>query len=181
MRHIWNAQAVQEGPGRIAAEKLPALAMAVYGKCDALDGLADGIIENPLRCNFDPATDVPKCVGHKDAPECFTSAQIASLKKVYGGVRNSSGKLLFPGQLSGAEIATGWDGTIVGKSRGLELAETYIRYMAFEPPPGPEWSCKGFNFDTDPGLWRAFMARYHDESLRDCTFDVPRKTKYDGL
>ena len=148
MRHIWNGQAVQQGPGRIGAEKLPTLARAVYGKCDALDGLADGIIENPLRCNFDPAIDVPKCTEYKDAPDCFTAAQIASLKNVYGGVRNSSGKVLFPGQLPGAEI--GWAGSIVGDSVGLKLAETYIRYMAFEPPPGPGWSFKDFNFDVDP-------------------------------
>jgi feruloyl esterase len=153
MRHIWNAQAVQEGPGRIDAKKLPMLAKAVYGKCDSLDGLVDGIISTPQRCNFDPAADVPKCAGDKDAPDCFTTTQIAALKKVYGGVRNSSGKLLFPGQLPGAEFTPkliGWDGTIVGDSVGIKLAETYIRYMAFEPPPGPSWSYKDFDFDSDP-------------------------------
>src|SRR5262249_38747651 len=55
MRHIWNAQAVRTGPGAISIEKLPLLADAVYKKCDAVDGLEDGLIDDPRRCPFDPA------------------------------------------------------------------------------------------------------------------------------
>jgi feruloyl esterase len=158
LRHIWNAQAVQEGAGAIAPAKMPALAKAVYGKCDSIDGLVDGIIENPLRCNFDPAADLPKCSAGQDNPSCFTPAQIGALKKVYGGVMNSSGKRIFFGQLPGAEIAargpagmkSGWDGNIVGKSSGLALAVSYMKYMMFNPPAGPSWDWRKFNFDTDP-------------------------------
>ena len=35
-----------EGPGKIAANKMPTLANAVYGKCDATDGLKDGLIDD---------------------------------------------------------------------------------------------------------------------------------------
>jgi feruloyl esterase len=158
LRHIWNAQAVQEGAGAISPAKMPALAKAVYGKCDALDGLEDGIIEDPLRCNFDPAADLPKCDAGKDSPDCFTAPQIAALRKVYGGVKDSSGKRLFFGQLPGAEIAVkgpnglraGWDGNVVGASAGLKLADSYMKYMLFTPPAGPNWDWRKFNFDTDP-------------------------------
>lgn len=164
MRHIWNAQAVQEGPGKITPDKLPALAKAVYGKCDALDGLKDGIIENPTLCHFDPAVDLPKCPAGKDDQSCFTPAQIQSLKKVYGGVRDSSGKLLFPGQLPGAEVTmpsgrSGWNGNVIGNSAGLKLAESYMRYMMFSPPPGPDWSYRQFNFDTDPAKLEAIAKK----------------------
>ena len=30
-------------------------------KCDAIDGLKDGLIDDPRKCAFDPARDVPKC------------------------------------------------------------------------------------------------------------------------
>ena len=109
MKAIWNWIAVGPGPGEIKPEKLPALADAVYDKCDALDGLKDGLIENPLKCAFDPAKDLKKCAAGKDDPSCFTGAQIAALKKVYEGPRNSAGKQLFPGIRSGRRsVGIGW-------------------------------------------------------------------------
>src|SRR5262249_55314872 len=103
MKAIWTQIAIGQRPGEIKPAKLKALADAVYGKCDELDGLKDGLIENPLKCNFDPAKDLKKCAVGNDGPTCFTSAQIAGLKKTYDGVRNSSGKLLFPGFVPGGE------------------------------------------------------------------------------
>src|SRR5215510_14076996 len=41
VRGIWNAQAVSTGNGAVANDLLPALAEAVYKKCDAVDGLND--------------------------------------------------------------------------------------------------------------------------------------------
>ena len=101
MRRIWNA-VVQSGPGAIAVEKLPVLAAAVYKKCDAIDGLEDGLIDDPRKCAFDPARDLPKCTADSDGPACFTGAQMEALKKIYGGVTNSSGKVIFPGAASGS-------------------------------------------------------------------------------
>ena len=92
MKGLWNQLAVATGPGQIKVEKLPMLAKAVYDKCDALDGLKDGLIENPAKCNFDPAKDLPRCWGDSDGADCFTAAQIEGLKKVYDGVRDSKGR-----------------------------------------------------------------------------------------
>jgi hypothetical protein len=155
MRGIWNAQAVTAEPGRLAVEKLPLLAAAVYKKCDVVDGVADNLIADPRRCNFDPAVDLPNCAGDVDGKDCFTTGQIAGLKKVYGGVRNSKNKLLYPGQPLGAEIAppnarSAWIGSIGAEpGAGLAFGETFMRFMT-RPPLGPEWSYKSFNFDTDP-------------------------------
>lgn len=161
MRGIWNAQATATGPGAIASSKLPTLADAVYRKCDGLDGLADGLIDDPRKCRFDPTVDLPKCPAETDSQDCFTAAQIESLKKIYGGVRNSAGKLLFPGQPPGAEVLvqgrSGWDGPIVGAT-SYQLALTYMRYAFFDPPPGPTWDYKLFNFDTDPPKLAGYAA-----------------------
>ena len=105
LRGIWNAQAVTSEPGRIAVEKLPLLADAIYKKCDEVDGVKDGLIADPRRCPFDPARDLPKCAADVDGKDCFTTGQIAGLKKVYGGVRTSAGKLLYPGQPLGDQSA----------------------------------------------------------------------------
>lgn len=154
LRGIWNAQAVTSEPGRLAVEKLPLLAEAIYKKCDEGDGLKDGLIADPRRCSFDPAKDLPKCADDKDARDCFTNGQIAGLKKVYGGVRTSAGKLLYPGQPLGAEIAppggrSAWIGSIGGEpGAGLAFGETFMRFMV-RPPLGADWNYKAFNFDRD--------------------------------
>jgi hypothetical protein len=154
MRRIWNA-VVQSGPGAIAVEKLPVLAAAVYKKCDAIDGLEDGLIDDPRKCVFDPARDLPKCPADTDGVACFTGAQMEALKKIYAGVTNSSGKVIFPGEPLGAEIAaqgkSGWEQDIAGPSKlSLPRSESYMQYMYLDPAPGPSWKYTMFNFDTDP-------------------------------
>jgi hypothetical protein len=157
MKAIWNYLAINDGAGKIGVDKLPTLAAAVYGKCDALDGLKDGIIENPLKCNFDPAKDLKRCAGDTNTPDCFTGAQIEGLKKVYDGPRDSKGRQLFPGMPVGGEamvpegrnneLHSGWERT-AGQSFGL--AESFMKYMAFDPAPGPTYDFHTFNFDVDP-------------------------------
>jgi hypothetical protein len=154
MRRIWNAVA-QEGPGAIALGKLPLLANAVYRKCDAVDGLEDGLIDDPRQCAFDPARDLPKCAGDTDGAGCFTGAQIEALKKIYGGVRNSIGKRIFPGQPLGAEISvngkSGWEQDVVGPSKvSLPRSESYMQFMYLDPAPGPAWHFQMYDFDKDP-------------------------------
>lgn len=157
MKAIWNWLAVGDGPGKIAPAKLPALAKGVYDHCDAIDGLKDGLIENPLKCDFDPARDLEHCAGSDDSPNCFTSAQIAALKRVYDGPRDSKGRQLFPGVPPGGEAfaagarggqpRSGWDGTL---ANSFNIADSFMKYMAFDPPSGPTWDFHTYNFDTDP-------------------------------
>ena len=160
MKAVWNWIAVGPGAGEIKAEKMQALADAVYNKCDANDGMGsggvkDGLIESPLGCGFDPAKDLKKCAG-AETKDCFTAAQIAALNKVYDGVRNSKGELLFPGMpvggevfapARGGEMKSGWDGNMLGS---FQLGDTFMKYMAFDDPRGANWDYRTYNFDTDP-------------------------------
>jgi hypothetical protein len=153
MKAVWNWVQIGPGVGEIKAEKLPALEAAVYGKCDGLDGLKDGIIENPLACDFEPTRDLPKCSGAENA-SCFTQPQIAGLKVVYDGVRNSKGELLFPGMPPGGEAFTaGRNGVKTSGWSGIQpsfgLGDTFMKYMAFDEAPGANWDYKTFNVDRD--------------------------------
>ena len=167
MRGIWNAQAVSTGPGAVSNDKLPLLADAVYKKCDGVDGLQDGLITDPRQCRFDPLKDLPKCANDEAGKDCFTTAQTQGLK-VYDGVRNSEGALLYPGQPPGAEIAaggrSGWMGSIGGDGGvGLSFGESTMRFLAFEPQRGRAWSWRQFNFDTDPPQMAAFSKMIDDQ------------------
>ena len=50
---------------------------AVLEACDAADGVADGVVGDPERCDFDPG--VLKCSGAKNV-SCLTSAQIGTVR-----------------------------------------------------------------------------------------------------
>jgi feruloyl esterase len=67
---------------------------SLLDKCDAKDGLRDGMIFNSSACDFDPATLV--CQGPK-TDRCLTAAQADALKKAFAGPKNSNGDQIYPG------------------------------------------------------------------------------------
>src|SRR5207249_8147261 len=55
-------------------------------QCDALDGVKDGVAEDPRRCTFDPAS--LSCPAGTDGGSCLTPPQVAAVKKIMAGPRN---------------------------------------------------------------------------------------------
>ena len=105
----------------------------MLAKCDAADGLKDGILSDPTNCHFDPATIV--CKG-ADSNECLTPLQAATLQRIYEGARNGDGKVIYPGyEPGGEEGAGGWQGWITGtqpgNAAGVLFSEGYQRNMVF--------------------------------------------------
>src|SRR5215470_14512272 len=106
---LADAQATTFDPASyIPPSKLPTIAQAVNAACDAQDGVADGVLNDPRKCKFDPAALLCKA---GDSSECLTAPQITALKKLYEGPRDAKGVLIFPGYLPGAEEGSGGWGT----------------------------------------------------------------------
>jgi feruloyl esterase len=79
-RLAW-AQAVHEtGDSYIPPTKYPLIHGAVLAACDGLDGVKDGVLEDPTRCRFDPR--VLECK-REDAPECLTNSQVETARALY--------------------------------------------------------------------------------------------------
>ena len=72
------------------------LAASVLAKCDALDGSADGMVQDVNACQaaFKIATDVPTCTGARDGT-CLTAAQKTAVGKIYSGPTTSTGALIY--------------------------------------------------------------------------------------
>src|SRR5437773_6838899 len=100
---MWNQKALSEAP--VTPAKLALLGEKVMAKCDAIDGLKDGLIDYPRKCSFDPARDVPACRAGTDGADCLTAAQAAAIAKVYSGPM-SNGKSVFAGYMPGSEAVT---------------------------------------------------------------------------
>jgi feruloyl esterase len=69
---------------------------ALMKRCDARDGVADGMIFDPLGCDFDPA--VLACAPAK-SEHCIGPDKIAAIKKAFAGPKNAYGTQLYPGFL----------------------------------------------------------------------------------
>ena len=52
--------------------KMKLVADKAMAKCDEVDGLKDGLIDDPRKCSFDPARDVPACQAGADTADCLT-------------------------------------------------------------------------------------------------------------
>ena len=145
---IWNAQALDGVP--IDMETIGRVGEVIYERCDGLDGLEDGLIDDPTRCDFDPGAHLPGCEGDQPGDDCFSPAQITALEKIYGGVRLEDG-LRIEGLPVGAEKGDGWAGWLInpdGPSRQLVLGEAFLKYMAF-PRDEPNLDWRAFDFEED--------------------------------
>jgi feruloyl esterase len=129
---------------------------AVYDKCDSVDGLVDGLIDDPRECNFDALTDLPACADENDiySTTCFTLAQRQALKEIYAGPHNSHGKALYVGTpLSAEYIGPDWFGGInSGFAYALNdgWAAGMFANIALDPPQGPDFDMMAFDWDKDP-------------------------------
>ena len=73
------------GVAILPAAKLAVIHDAVLARCDLLDGVKDGVLENPMRCMFDPK-EIECRSG--DGPNCLTTPQVEAVRKIYAGPTN---------------------------------------------------------------------------------------------
>jgi feruloyl esterase len=113
----------------------------VLAACDGLDGLKDGLIEEPTSCHFDPQVMACK---DADGAGCLTPKQVQSVKTILGPLKSpSTGEVIFPGYQPGTELA--W-GLLIGGPDPYETALDQFRYMVFNDP---KWDWRTFDVDRD--------------------------------
>src|SRR5262249_53503638 len=143
--NLWVAHATLKDPASfIPPEKYAAVHKAALEACDALDGVKDGLIEAPTRCQFDPK--VLQCSG-PDTATCLTLPQVDAARKIYGPATNPrTGEEIFPGLERGSEL--GWNG-LAGGPTPLSIATDHFKYIVFK---NPNWDYKTLDFDKDVAL-----------------------------
>jgi len=92
--------AVRQFGAAVPPDKVVMLGKAVLNACDAADGIKDGFLNNPRKCNFDYNSLLCKGV---EADNCLTAAQVDSVKKAHGPLMNAKGALVYPGYAMGSE------------------------------------------------------------------------------
>jgi len=101
----WN-RAAAHARSALTDDALRRLHRGALATCDRGDGLVDGLIGDPLRCRFDPASlacDAPAMAGR--AADCLAPAAIEAARKIYAGPPNPSGEASgTAGLLPGSEL-----------------------------------------------------------------------------
>ena len=136
-RGFWlNRLESLDPAGELPAGKLKLVVDAALARCDAEDGVRDGVMD-PSRCDFDPAQ--LQCTAG-DADSCLTGPQVARVRLIYGPHKSPGGMSLYPGNAYGAPASTvlpGPDGAAVARPMILQVAHD------------PRWTPETFDPDHD--------------------------------
>ncbi len=134
--------------GVIPPSKFPMMHAAVLDACDTLDGVKDGVIENPLVCTFDYAALA--CKGG-DAPDCLTPGQVESAKALTSPLKDiRTGRVIDERHLwPGSEL--GW--TNLGSASPLGLSFSGLANILYKDP---KWDWR--TFEVAKGIEEAAKA-----------------------
>ena len=109
----------------ITQANLDLLSSKVLEACDALDGVRDGVLNDPRDCKF-KLSSIKRCRGDNPASDCLTSAQAAAIARIYASTTDSRGGVIYPAQPFGGEnLRGGWPFWITGRDSSL-MSEVHM-------------------------------------------------------
>ena len=143
---LWASRATTDSPAaNLPNSKLQMITDAAVAACDTIDGVRDGIIDDPRNCHFDPS--VLQCSG-ADAATCLTAGQVDAVRKIYAGASSPDGKRISYGHEPGSE--TGWANMYTGVSdvntQGGVSDRLFYKLMIFGDP---NYDLKTFDYNND--------------------------------
>ena len=164
INQVWSLQQVERIAPKDAQNKpqysrafsdaqLSAVADAVLKRCDALDGLQDGLINDYKACHFTPQELVCGRKGAPAAGSCLAPPQADALTKIFAGAQNSKGQSLYGRFPYDTGIALpAWRAMHLGNGGGLPANATLggdtLRNFSVTPAD-PSLDPLRFNFDRD--------------------------------
>lgn len=143
--------------------QLERLGKEVLDRCDAADGLVDGIVADTALCRINPARLLCPAAGEG----CLSPAQVEALRDVMAGPRTrAGGKLYFSWPWDPGMAAPGWRAWTLGTAQQGAPNARHITLMSgalgleFATPPDATLTTLNFDFERDPFRLRAFHREY---------------------
>jgi hypothetical protein len=153
-QELWGSVMLNAAANPIPACKLAAATVAAIAACDAIDGVKDGVIEDPKRCNYDPKPLIGTSAG-----DCgtFTEADVDLIRKFWEGPRREDGSFLWYGQTRGADLNAMYAsrGTPL-KPQAFGISLDWFRYFLAQNPQ-LDWT----------SITPAAYERYFDQSVEE--------------
>ena len=144
----WIATHDADGSPLLTQAKLALLTKSAVAACDATDGLKDGLIDDPRRCSFDPATLA--CKAGADESTCLTSPQVAAAQRMYEGTKSpTTKKLIYTGWPRGSEgfgesAGQSWRQYVTDPKEPSRVG--FFKYWLFHDP---NWDFRTIDWDRD--------------------------------
>jgi feruloyl esterase len=153
---------LRKDPGHTLSQaKVATLHKAVLNACDTLDGAKDGLVGNPEKCSFDPATLL--CKG-ADSDACLTAPQVEAAKMLYGDIKTKKGEIIWTGFSPGGELQyTSLTAKIDTNAPPSPFPLDSIRILAYQDP---NWDWRTWDLDRDTALAKE-KAGFIDVHTRD--------------
>jgi len=153
-QELWGAVLMNAEGNPLPACKLAAATAAAISACDAIDGVKDGVIEDPQRCAYDPKALLGTTAGDCGA---FTQADVDLVRKFWDGPRRADGSFLWFGMARGADLSAlyGSRGTPL-KPQAFGIAFDWFRYFLAQNP-NLDWTT----------LTLASYERFYDQSIEE--------------
>ena len=163
MPHIfWSLEAAtrDDGSSILDGFSLPFLQGAALATCDENDGLSDGIIADPERCEINPHEFICK---PGQSRGCLSAEQATAAQAMYQGARTSDGRAVTSmGYSMGDE--PGWFRMFVGQDGeppgGMSTKQSYFRFVAYDQDPDLDRPLEDFTYDFDVDPWRLGTVYY---------------------
>ena len=169
-RFLSNRSANTNTPVILSSAKAASITTAAVAACDALDGVTDGVMEDPRQCTGSQFNiDAMLCAPGQTAG-CLTAPEIAVAKKIYAGPKNPrTGTQLYPGLTVGSE--SGWS-QYWGSTEPVRA--DYWRLWVFG---NPQWNWWTFDYDRDVAYADATVSPLVDQVSTDISAFKARKGK----
>lgn len=170
----------------LTATERQLIASKIIAKCDSLDGVADGMVQDIKACqaNFNLATDVPTCSSNGRDGSCLTAAQKLAVGNMFSGAKNSAGTALYASFPYDVGISgSGWAAWKQGNSISLDPAAAAFVFTS--PPQSASilssMGAYGLNFSMDSDAPKIFATSgvYSESSWSFMT--PPNETDLSGL
>lgn len=128
------------------------LGNAVNAACDGLDGVMDGVLNDPRQCHYDPGQLL--CQGSQQPPSCLTAKEVEAVRKIWSGPDQIvQQKWYYPAFERGGE-ADGWPLHISPEPPPAPQTDShaaigipFFEYFVFDDP---NWDFRSFNWISDP-------------------------------
>jgi len=169
LAYNWNSQAtLVSSDAYLNVDQINLLSAAVLSECDGLDGVVDGLIQDPTACNFNPSTLL--CAPGQTAG-CLTQGQINTVNAIWQGVVDTKGKQVYPGftesdPASSASLDIAWQQYLAAcpHSNNCALPD----FTAAEPWPAPTFVPPPVWWDRQDSFMKYFV--YSDASYNSRAF-----------
>ncbi|OBT76824.1 hypothetical protein VF21_04486 [Pseudogymnoascus sp. 05NY08] len=110
----------------------------IMSQCDAIDGVVDGIIEDPTLCQFRPeALQCP--LDTTNSTTCLTSAQVGAVRAAFTDYYGVDGQLIYPRMQPGSEETSQY---VYYTSGPFSYSVDWFRYVVYN---NPNWEASAYS------------------------------------